>query len=91
MRLQHVDLHSSQNEVTEAAVQGLLETEMVERIDEVGPVEMSVYTEHLAEDSLADVVKLSWEATALANPVAGASKLGEGGVERCGTSWDGSV
>jgi hypothetical protein len=52
---------------------------------------MSVYTEHLAEDSLADVVKLSWEATALANPVAGASKLGEGGVERCGTSWDGSV
>ena len=77
MRLQHVDLGGGKDEVTEAAVHALLEVEVVEGIDEMGPVKVSIDTEHLAEDGLADLNKLRREATALSDPVTGASELGE--------------
>ena len=75
MRLQHIDLRRGENKVTEATVHWLLETEMIERINEVSPVKMSVDTEHLTEDRLADLDKVGWEAAALTNPVARASKF----------------
>lgn len=77
MGLQHLDLGSGEHEVREAAVHWLLEAEVVEWFDEVGPVEMSIDTEHLAEDCLTDVNELNGEATALADPVARTSKLRE--------------
>ena len=55
MGLQHIDFGSSEDEVTETAVHWLLEAEVKEGIDEVGPVEVSVNTEHLSEDGLADL------------------------------------
>lgn len=88
MGLQHVDLSSSKDEVTEAAVHSLLQAEIVERIDEVGPVEVSVDTEHLAEDLLTDIEELNWEAAALANPVTRSSKLRERGSQGCWAGWD---
>lgn len=91
VRLEHVDLGGGEDEVAEAAVECLLQTQVVEGLDEVRPVEVRVNAEHLAEDGLADVGELDWETTALSNPVAGASKLGERSVERCWTSWDWSV
>jgi hypothetical protein len=75
MRLQHINLGRGKDEVTKAAVHALFEIEVVERIDEVGPVEMGVDTEHLAENRLADIDELGREATALSNPVTGASQL----------------
>ena len=75
MGLQHIDFGSSEDEVTEAAVHWLLEAEVKEGIDEVGPVEVSVNTEHLSEDGLADLNEIDWEPTALANPVTRSSKL----------------
>jgi len=77
VRLQHVNLHGSKNEVAEATVHTLLEVEVVEWLDEVGPVQVSIDTEHLAEDGLADIVKLRGKTTALSNPVTLASKLRE--------------
>jgi hypothetical protein len=53
----------------------LIKVEMVEWFDEVSPVEVRINTEHLAEDCLADVDKLWWEAAALANPITRTSKL----------------
>ena len=42
MRLQHVDFRCSEDKVTETAVHALLQIEVIEGIDEVGPVEMRV-------------------------------------------------
>lgn len=58
MRLEHVEGRGGQDEVAEAAVEGLLEVEVVERLGEVSPVEVRVDAEHLAEDSLTDVDKI---------------------------------
>jgi len=77
MRFQHVNLHSSEHKVTEAAVHALLEIEVVKWLDEVGPVQVSIDTEHLTEDSLANFMEVRGKAAALANPVTLASKLGE--------------
>ena len=77
MRLQHIDLGSSKNKVTEAAVHTLVKVEVVEWFDEVSPVEMSINTEHLTEDGLANFDELGWKAAALTNPVTWTSKLGE--------------
>jgi hypothetical protein len=91
VRLQHVNLGCGQDEVAEAAVQGFLDVQVVERLDEVGPVKVSVNSEHLAEDCLADVNKLNWETAALSGPIACAGKLGQRGVERGWTSCNWSV
>ena len=40
MGLQHLDLGGGENKVTEATVHGLLQAKVVERINEVSPVEM---------------------------------------------------
>lgn len=55
--------------MTEAAIQLLLEIEMVERIREMRVVEMRVYAKHLQENGLADTAKLFGETRALAKPV----------------------
>jgi len=88
MRFQHVNFRGRENKVTEAAVHWLLQTQVVERINEMCPVEMRVDTEHLTEDCLADINELNWETTALSKPITGASKLGERCSQGCGTSWD---
>lgn len=91
MRLQHVNLGSSKDEVTEAAVHALFEIEMIEGFNEVGPVEVSVNTEHLTEDGLADVVELAREAAAFSNPVTGASKLRKRCIQVGRSSGDWSI
>lgn len=74
--------------MTEATVHALFKIEMIVRIDEMGPIEMSVDTEHLSEDSLADLNKFRWETTALANPIALASELRKRDVQSSRASWD---
>lgn len=91
MGLEHVDLGGSQDEVAEAAVERLLEVEVVEGFNEVGPVQVSVDAEHLTEDGLAHVGELGRETTALSDPIAGAGELGDGGVEGSWAGWDGGV
>ena len=91
MRLQHIDLGGGEDEVAETAVHALFEIEMIERINEMGPVKVSVDTEHLAEDGLADIDKLGREAATLSNPVTGTSKLGERCVQSCRSCGDGGV
>lgn len=75
MRLQHIRRRRRENEVTEAAVQVFVQVEMVERVDKVRPIEMSIHAEHLTEDGLANVHKLLREPTAFADPVARASEI----------------
>ena len=91
MWLQHLKGCSSEDKVTEATVKVLFKVEVVKWINEVGPVEMSIDTEHLAEDSLANIDKIWRKATALANPVTLACKLREGSIECCWTGWNWSV
>jgi len=62
--------------MTEVTVKVLVKAEVVE-VDEVSPVEVSVDTEHLTEDGLADVNEVLWKATALANPIARTRELGQ--------------
>ena len=69
--------------MTEAAIHTLLKVEVIERVDEMLPVEVRIDSEHLAEYDLADFKEIGWEAAALANPVTWASKLGKGRRERC--------
>lgn len=69
LRPEHVKRRRREDEVAEAAIQLLLQVEVVEWLDEVGPVQVSVDAEHLAEDCLADLHKVLGEAAALANPV----------------------
>ena len=88
MRFQHVNFRGRENKVTEAAVHWLFQTQVVERINEMCPVEMRVDTEHLTEDCLADIDELNWETTALSNPVTGTSKLRERCSQGCGAGWD---
>lgn len=82
--LQHVESGSSEDEVTEATVEMLLEIQVVVRLNEVSPVKVGIDTEHLTEDSLTDVDKVLGETTALANPVTLTCELREGSVE---TGW----
>lgn len=66
--LQQVEGGSGKNEVTEAAVQLLLEVEVVERLGEMCPVEMGIDPEHLQEDGLADVEEVLGESASLSYP-----------------------
>lgn len=68
LRLEHVQRAGGQHEVTEAAVQLLLEVQVVEGIDKVRPVQVGVYPEHLPEDSLADLHEVLRETTSLTDP-----------------------
>jgi len=55
--------------VAEAAVQLFLKIQVVEGVDEVGPVEMGVDAEHLTEDHLANFDEVLGETAALAYPI----------------------
>lgn len=80
--LEQVEGGGGQDKVGEAAVELLLEVEVVEGVGEVGPVEVGVDAEHLAEDGLADVDEGLGEARALADPfglAGGAGELGKRG------------
>ena len=61
--------------MTEAAIHTLFEIEMIEWVDEVSPIEMSVDAEHLAKDGLADLDKFGGKATAFTSPITRACKL----------------
>jgi hypothetical protein len=65
--------------VGEAAVQLLLEVEVVERVDEVSPIKVGIDTEHLPEDGLANIEKIFWKTTSFSDPVtiAGTAELRE--------------
>lgn len=64
--------------MAEAAVELLLEIEVVEGLDEVIPVEVSVNAEDLAKDELAGTGQLFGEAASASKPVLGAAELLEG-------------
>lgn len=84
MRLQKIQRRGRQYEMAEAAVQLLLQVEMIKRIGKVGVVEMRIDAKHLQENGLADAAKLFGEARALAEPfsIGGRGGLrGEGWVE----------
>lgn len=66
--LEHVEGSGCQDKVREATVELLFQVKVVEWVGEVSPVEMSVDTEHLSEDHLADVEELVGEAGSLADP-----------------------
>lgn len=66
---QKVQSGSSQQEVTEAAVELLLEVQLVEWLDEVGMVHVCVNAEHLQEDSLADLEEVLGKTAPPADPV----------------------
>ncbi len=72
--------------MTEAAVHLSLKVEMVERVDEVCPVEVRVDSEHLTKDSLADLEKFNGKATTLTNPITRAGKLRKRCVKSGGSS-----
>lgn len=66
---QQVEVGGGQQEVAEAAVELLLQVEVVEGLDEVGVVQVGVDAEHLQEDGLADGHELLGEPAAAAHPV----------------------
>jgi hypothetical protein len=84
LRLEHIEGASRQDEVRKTAVELLLKVEVVERVDEMGPVEMRIDTEHLSKDGLAHVDKVVRESASLAHPftLAGASQLRQGRCRR---------
>lgn len=65
--LEHIQGGSSQDEMGEATVELLLQVEVVEGLGEVSPVKVSVDSEHLSENHLADVDKLVGETRSLAD------------------------
>lgn len=69
--------------MTETAVELLLQVQVIERLSKVGPVEMGVDSEHLTENSLADLDKILGEAGPLADPV-GLSRVCQLGKRCCG-------
>ncbi len=83
MWLHHIQSGGGEDEVGEARVELFLEVEVVEWLDEVRPVEVSVDAEHLAEDGLADLEELLREARGLANPVV----AGQGADWEVGVGW----
>lgn len=80
LRPEHVERGGGQHEVREAAVELLLEVEVVEGLREMGPVKVSVDAEHLAKDHLAHIDELLREAGPLADPlwVTRVRQLGKG-------------
>lgn len=64
-----MDLGSGENEVAETAVEWLLQVQVIVRVDEVSPVQVSIDAEHLAEDGLADIEEIVGETATLSKPV----------------------
>lgn len=62
--------------MAETTIEVLIEIEVVEWFDEMSPIQVSVDTEHLAKDGLADIEELRWETATFSNPVAGSRELG---------------
>lgn len=89
--LEHVKSSGGEDKVAEAAVQMLVEADVVEWVGEVSPVQMRVNAEHLSENGLAHFVEVRWEATALANPVTVAGELRQRSAEAGGSGWDRDV
>lgn len=81
VRLQQVQRRRRQDEMAEAAVELLLQIQMIERVDKMRVVEMRIDAEHLQKDGLADAAKVLGEAGALAEPV-GFAAAGGGGRRR---------
>lgn len=52
-----------------ATVQLLLEVDVVKGVCEVGPIEVSIHSEHLSEDDLAYIDKFIGKSGSLARPV----------------------
>lgn len=73
---QQIKGSGSEDEVTEAAVQLLFQVEVVEGLQEVVPVQMSVDTEHLQENRSADTDEVPGEGAALADPFFRSGGLG---------------
>lgn len=67
--LEHIEGGGGEDEMAKATVQLLFEVEMVKRLDKVGPIQVCIDAEHLAEDGLADLDKVLGEPAAFANPV----------------------
>lgn len=91
MWFQHIDLSCSEHEVAETTVHVLVEIKMVERFDKVSPVEMSIDSEHLSKDCLANINEFLRKSTALADPITRPGKLGERGCECSWASRNGCV
>lgn len=85
---QQVQSGSGQKEVTEAAVELLLEVQVVEWVDEVGVVHVRVDAEHLEEDSLADGNEVLGKPASPADPV---SVVGIGDARKGLLGGDGRV
>lgn len=66
---EHIKRCCGQDEVTEAAIELLLQIQMVERLSEVGPVKVGIDSEHLTEDGLADLDEVLWETRSFAHPI----------------------
>lgn len=81
LRLQHIQSARREHKVRKATVELLLEVEVVEGVDKVSPVQVSIDSEHLSEDGLADLEEVLRESTSLSDPVtvAGAAQLGKRG------------
>ncbi len=77
--------------MAEAAVHAFFQVEMIEGFNEVGPIEVSVDTEHLAEDGLTDFDKIGGKATAFPNPITRTGKLRERRVQSSRSCWDRDV
>lgn len=82
MRPEHIEGGGGENKVAEAAVELLFEVQVVERLGEVGPVQVCINTEHLTEDSLADLDEILGKARSLSHPVR-LPRTGQLGERRC--------
>lgn len=71
-RLQQVESGGRQHKVAKAAVELLLEVQVVKGLGEVGPVKVGVDAKHLQKYSLADGEELLGEPAPFPNPLVGA-------------------
>ena len=76
---QQVESCGSQHKVAEAAIQLLLEVQVVKGLGKVCPVKMGVDPEHLQEDGLADGEELFGKSAPLPNPLVRAVEESCGG------------
>lgn len=85
MRPEHVESRRGENKVAETAVELLFEVQVIERLGEVGPVEVRIDTKHLAENGLANLDKVLGEARSFSHPVR-LPRAGQLGERRCGNA-----
>lgn len=75
---EQVQLRRGEDEVGEAAVELLLEVEVVKGLEKVVPVQVGVDAEHLQENGAADADELAREAAAAPDPVLAVGPVGLG-------------